>query len=202
DGGGPGRRLHEVPPALLGRAGPGARGAAGAGARPLRPRAAPPAGGLHALPRRHREEHAVEGDQLQGHPELPRVSPDLPSQPGPRGVPSLPSAAGAVMSEPKKPAPPKAPLAEGAKPAAAAAVPAEPAGPPPRAEIHARFDKGRPKRFEVAPGGTVLGRDDQVAVPVLRDGVSREHARIEWDGKGWCLSDLKSTHAHLLNGVR
>jgi len=103
-----------------------------------------------------------------------------------------------------KPAPAKAPPAKpkpGAK-VAAPAAPVEMAAPTMKAEIRARLRKGRPSRFDVKADGSVLGRDDAAAVPIPLDGVSREHARIKWDGKGWWLEDLKSTNGTFVNGEK
>ncbi len=101
-----------------------------------------------------------------------------------------------------KPAPAKA----GAKPAVGAkgapAAPVAIAAPTMKAEIRARVRKGRPGRFDVKADGSVLGRDDAAGVPILLDGVSREHARIKWDGKGWWLEDLKSTNGTFVNGEK
>ena len=112
-------------------------------------------------------------------------------------------AAAAKPTPAAKPAPAKA----GAKPAAGAkgaapAAPVAPAAPTMKAEIRARVRKGRPGRFDVKPDGSVLGRDDAAGVPILLDGVSREHARIKWDGKGWWLEDLKSTNGTFVNGEK
>ena len=103
-----------------------------------------------------------------------------------------------------KPAPAKV---AGAKPAAGAKaaappVPVEIAAPTMRAEIRARLRKGRPSRFDIKADGSVLGRDDAAAVSIPLDGVSREHARIKWDGKGWWLEDLKSTNGTFVNGEK
>jgi pSer/pThr/pTyr-binding forkhead associated (FHA) protein len=76
------------------------------------------------------------------------------------------------------------------------------AAPTMKAEIRARLRKGRPSRFDVKADGSVLGRDDAAAVPIPLDGVSREHARIKWDGKGWWLEDLKSTNGTFVNGEK
>ncbi|PYQ55432.1 MAG: hypothetical protein DMF78_02070 [Acidobacteria bacterium] len=71
-----------------------------------------------------------------------------------------------------------------------------------KAEVRVRLRKGRPTRFEVGPAGVVLGREGSAAVAIPLDGVSREHARIEWDGKGWEIEDLKSTNGTFVNGER
>src|SRR6266496_4174699 len=89
-----------------------------------------------------------------------------------------------------KPAPGAKPGAAAAKPSAAKpgaarpAPPAEPAAPTMKAEIRARLRKGTPARFEIPPAGAVLGRDATAAVSIPLDGVSREHARVQWDGRG------------------
>ena len=116
----------------------------------------------------------------------------------PPGKPAAKPAAAA------KPAPAKA---AGAKPAPGAkaatpAAPAEIAAPTMKAEIRARLRKGRPARFDVRAEGAVLGRDEAAAVSIPLDGVSREHARIKWDGKGWWLEDLKSTNGTFVNGEK
>ncbi len=47
---------------------------------------------------------------------------------------------------------------------------------------------------------SVIGRDQANAVAVPVEGVSRMHARIRFDGKGYWLEDLKSTNGTFLNG--
>lgn len=124
----------------------------------------------------------------------------------PTPPPDKPAAkpAAAAKPAPAKPAPAKA---AGAKPAPGAkaatpAAPAEIAAPTMKAEIRARLRKGRPARFDVRAEGAVLGRDEAAAVSIPLDGVSREHARIKWDGKGWWLEDLKSTNGTFVNGEK
>lgn len=124
-----------------------------------------------------------------------------PTPPHPAKPPAKPAEAKAA---PAKPAPAKsAPAKPGA--AKAPAKPAEPvpmAAPTMKAEIRARMRKGRPSRFEVPPAGGVLGRDEAAAVSIPLDGVSREHARIQWDGRGWWIDDLKSTNGTFVNGEK
>ena len=140
-----------------------------------------------------------------------------PTPPGDKPAPKTPAADKPAADKPAadkpvadkpaaaaKPAPAKAPPAKpkpGAK-AAAPAAPVEMAAPTMKAEIRARLRKGRPSRFDVKADGSVLGRDDAAAVPIPLDGVSREHARIKWDGKGWWLEDLKSTNGTFVNGEK
>ncbi len=125
----------------------------------------------------------------------PTPPPDKPAaKPAAAAKPAPAKAAGAKPAG-AKPAPP------GAK-AATPAAPAEIAAPTMRAEIRARLRKGRPARFDVRAEGAVLGRDEAAAVAIPLDGVSREHARIKWDGKGWWLEDLKSTNGTFVNGEK
>jgi pSer/pThr/pTyr-binding forkhead associated (FHA) protein len=124
-----------------------------------------------------------------------------PTPPGdkPAAKPTPPAKPAAAAA---KPAPAKA---AGAKPGAKAEAPAAPvekAAPTMKAEIRARLRKGRPARFDVHADGSVLGRDDAAAVSIPLDGVSREHARIQWDGRGWWLEDLKSTNGTFVNGEK
>ncbi len=46
-----------------------------------------------------------------------------------------------------------------------------------------------------------IGRDQGNAVAVPVEGVSRNHARIRFDGKDYWLEDLKSTNGTFLNGL-
>jgi pSer/pThr/pTyr-binding forkhead associated (FHA) protein len=132
-----------------------------------------------------------------------------PTPPGDKPAPKPPADDKPAAAAPAaaKPAPAKAAPAKpaAAKPGAKAAAPAAPveiAAPTMKAEIRARLRKGRPARFDVRADGSVLGRDDAAAVPIPLEGVSREHARIKWDGKGWWLEDLKSTNGTFVNGEK
>ncbi|HZM51027.1 MAG TPA: FHA domain-containing protein, partial [Vicinamibacteria bacterium] len=119
-------------------------------------------------------------------PKTPAAEKPAPDKPAEKPAADKPTADKPAAAA--KPAPPKAAPAKpkpGAK--AAPAAPVEMAAPTMKAEIRARLRKGRPSRFDVKADGSVLGRDDAAAVPIPLDGVSREHARIKWDGKGWWL---------------
>jgi pSer/pThr/pTyr-binding forkhead associated (FHA) protein len=54
--------------------------------------------------------------------------------------------------------------------------------------------------FELRADQSLLGRDSSLPVAVPLDGVSRQHARISWNGHAFWLEDLKSTNGTLLNG--
>lgn len=126
------------------------------------------------------------------------------AEPTPPPGPKPPVKPVPAKAAPAKPAPAKPGAARpaGAAAKAAPAAPAEIAAPTTRAEIRARLRKGRPSRFEVSAAGAVLGRDDAAAVAIPLDGVSREHARIKWDGRGWWIEDLKSTNGTFVNGEK
>ena len=135
-------------------------------------------------------------------PKTPAAEKPAPDKPAEKPAADKPTADKPAAAA--KPAPAKAPPAKpkpGAK-VAAPAAPVEMAAPTMKAEIRARLRKGRPSRFDVKADGSVLGRDDAAAVPIPLDGVSREHARIKWDGKGWWLEDLKSTNGTFVNGEK
>src|SRR5262249_16443982 len=53
--------------------------------------------------------------------------------------------------------------------------------------------------FNVREKEAMVGRDPQAAVSVPVEGVSRQHAKITWDGKNYWLEDLKSTNGTFLN---
>ena len=54
--------------------------------------------------------------------------------------------------------------------------------------------------FKLKDQDAVLGRDPGIAISVPVEGVSRQHAKIRWDGKVYWLEDLTSTNGTFLNG--
>jgi pSer/pThr/pTyr-binding forkhead associated (FHA) protein len=69
------------------------------------------------------------------------------------------------------------------------------------AQIVCRLRGGTKLTFNVAENDAVLGREPGLAVAVPADGVSRQHAKITWDGVGYWIEDLKSTNGTFVNGV-
>jgi pSer/pThr/pTyr-binding forkhead associated (FHA) protein len=75
-----------------------------------------------------------------------------------------------------------------------------PARPP--AQVLCRVRPGVILTFTLKSDESLVGRDSGLAVAIPLDGVSRQHARIHWDGRAYWLEDLKSTNGTLLNGQR
>lgn len=92
---------------------------------------------------------------------------------------------------------PSIPPARG--PVSAEAAP--PAARPP-AQILCRARTGVTLSFPLKSDEALIGRDSGLAVAIPLEGVSRQHARIRWNGRSYWLEDLKSTNGTLLNGQR
>lgn len=56
--------------------------------------------------------------------------------------------------------------------------------------------------MEIARSGASIGRETDNTVQLLIGGVSRYHARIDFDGAGWILKDLGSTNGTSVDNVR
>lgn len=72
----------------------------------------------------------------------------------------------------------------------------------PPAFLLCRARPGVTLTFDLRADESLLGRDPTLPVAVPLEGVSRQHARITWDGAAFWLEDLKSTNGTLLNGQR
>ncbi|GJM39032.1 MAG: hypothetical protein DHS20C19_23990 [Acidimicrobiales bacterium] len=64
-----------------------------------------------------------------------------------------------------------------------------------------RFD-GQDRVFEPASSPVRIGRDEDADVVVERQGVSRHHAQVDYDGESWQLSDVDSTQGTFVEGER
>src|SRR5438045_5114151 len=66
------------------------------------------------------------------------------------------------------------------------------------------FAGGRPARrlFPVGRGTLALGRIELAEGDFLDESISREHARLSFDGAKWKLTDLGSRNGTLVNGTR
>jgi pSer/pThr/pTyr-binding forkhead associated (FHA) protein len=88
-------------------------------------------------------------------------------------------------------------------PPARGPVSPEAAAPPrPAAQVRCHVRPGVTLTFALKSDEALVGRDSGLAVAIPLDGVSRQHARIHWDGRAYWLEDLKSTNGTLLNGQR
>ena len=61
-------------------------------------------------------------------------------------------------------------------------------------------DDGR--TYPLSIGSTVIGRGDQANLRLPDVGISRRHARLDFDGAQVVLTDLGSTNGSMVNGQR
>src|SRR5689334_17191570 len=66
------------------------------------------------------------------------------------------------------------------------------------------FAAGRPKRrlFPVGRGSLPLGRMELADGDAFDESISREHARLSFDGVSWKVTDLGSRNGTMVNGAR
>lgn len=67
---------------------------------------------------------------------------------------------------------------------------------------NARLVSGDGRTYPLAIGSTVIGRGDQANLRLPDVGISRRHARIDFDGAQVVLTDLGSTNGTMVNGQR
>ncbi len=77
---------------------------------------------------------------------------------------------------------------------------------PPVTPLHtarqARLISSDGRQFAVAIGSTVIGRGEGAQVRLADVGISRQHARLDYDGSRMVLTDLGSTNGTTVNGNR
>jgi hypothetical protein len=77
---------------------------------------------------------------------------------------------------------------------------------PPVTPLHtarqARLISSDGRQFAVAIGSTVIGRGEGAQVRLADVGISRQHARLDYDGNRMVLTDLGSTNGTTVNGNR
>jgi pSer/pThr/pTyr-binding forkhead associated (FHA) protein len=71
-----------------------------------------------------------------------------------------------------------------------------------RAQLLCRLRPGETRAFEIRTEDAIIGRDPALGVSLGSDEVSRQHARISWDGKSYWIEDLKSAGGTFVNGRR
>jgi hypothetical protein len=67
---------------------------------------------------------------------------------------------------------------------------------------NARLVAGDGRTYPLAIGSTVIGRGDQANLRLPDVGISRRHARLDFDGAQVVLTDLGSTNGTMVNGQR
>jgi len=65
-----------------------------------------------------------------------------------------------------------------------------------------RLVSGDGRSFPLNIGSTVIGRGDQATLRLPDVGISRRHARVDYDGAQVVLTDLGSTNGTMVNGQR
>lgn len=79
--------------------------------------------------------------------------------------------------------------------------PTPPVTPLPTAR-QARLISSDGRQFAVAIGSTIIGRGEGAQVRLADVGISRQHARLDYDGTRMVLTDLGSTNGTTVNGNR
>jgi hypothetical protein len=77
-----------------------------------------------------------------------------------------------------------------------------PAGGPPGAGRGVRLVANDGRTYPLSIGSTVIGRGDQANLRLPDVGISRRHARLDFDGAQVVLTDLGSTNGTMVNGQR
>ncbi|MET8040703.1 DUF3662 and FHA domain-containing protein [Micromonospora sp. NPDC005215] len=77
-------------------------------------------------------------------------------------------------------------------------------GPPPGhgGGRNVRLVSGDGRTYPLQMGSTVIGRGDQASLRLPDVGISRRHARLDFDGGQVVLTDLGSTNGTMVNGQR
>jgi pSer/pThr/pTyr-binding forkhead associated (FHA) protein len=65
-----------------------------------------------------------------------------------------------------------------------------------------RLVSGDGRTYPLQIGSTVIGRGDQANLRLPDVGISRRHARLDFDGAQVVLTDLGSTNGTMVNGQR
>src|SRR6185369_8881049 len=77
----------------------------------------------------------------------------------------------------------------------------QPGGPMPGGPArNVRLVSGDGRSYPLSIGSTVIGRGDQANLRLPDVGISRRHARLDFDGAQVVLTDLGSTNGTMVNG--
>lgn len=74
--------------------------------------------------------------------------------------------------------------------------------PPQQQTPNARMVSNDGRQFALAIGSTIIGRGEQAQLRLADVGISRRHARLDFDGTRVVLTDLGSTNGTVVNGQR
>jgi hypothetical protein len=77
-----------------------------------------------------------------------------------------------------------------------------PGGGPPGPARNVRLMSSDGRAYPLSIGSTVIGRGDQANLRLPDVGISRRHARLDFDGSQVVLTDLGSTNGTMVNGQR
>lgn len=151
------------------------------------------------------------GDPHQGYGPPQHQPPPQPGFGPPIGVPGMPPPVSAPPvtgppapspygpPQPQPYGPPGSPVAPMGSPMGS---PIPHPGPPSHGPQQVRLVSSDGRQFAIAIGSTVIGRGDSAQVRLADVGISRQHARIDYDGTRIVLTDLGSTNGTTVNGNR
>ena len=130
-----------------------------------------------------------------------QTAPD-PGGPGGPGAPGMPAGPGGppVSGPPGGYPPPGMPVSPAGPGPQFGGPPPGPGGPP--AQGGAKLVSSDGREYTVAIGSTTIGRGEQASMRLPDVGISRRHARLDFDGAQVVLTDLGSTNGTLVNGQR
>jgi len=142
----------------------------------------------------------IAAEVYTGAVEAPPPPPPPPSGYGQQqGFSPPPSAPGMPPGGPPMGGPP--PMGPPGSPAQISSQPTPPVTPLHTAR-QARLISSDGRQFAVAIGSTVIGRGEGAQVRLADVGISRQHARLDYDGTRMVLTDLGSTNGTTVNGNR
>jgi len=142
----------------------------------------------------------IAAEVYTGAVEAPPPPPPPPSGYGQQqGFSPPPSAPGMPPGGPPMGGPP--PMGPPGSPAQISSQPTPPVTPLHTAR-QARLISSDGRQFALAIGSTVIGRGEGAQVRLADVGISRQHARLDYDGTRMVLTDLGSTNGTTVNGNR
>ncbi|MGH3664034.1 MAG: FhaA domain-containing protein [Micromonosporaceae bacterium] len=133
------------------------------------------------------------GGMPHGMPGGPPPGP-MPGSPAPGGMPPGMPSSGPPAGYPPSDMP--------VSPGPGGYAPTPSMGQPPPGGGNVRLVSGDGRQYPLAIGSTTIGRGEQASMRLPDVGISRRHARLDFDGSQVVLTDLGSTNGTLVNGQR